>query len=69
MFIKNVVRAPYVCTVPSGGLKAVKCYPDAMTFYSNKKRYGYSKKTGTLIVPNEASSGEISVARKAIESI
>ena len=54
MYIKKVVRAPYICTVPGGGVRAIKCYPDATTFIINGKKIGYSAKESTIIVPLDA---------------
>lgn len=51
----KVVKSPYICTIPRGGLQSIKCYPDAITFFSNGKKYGFSKKTGTIIAPLDAS--------------
>lgn len=54
----KIIKAPYICTVPSGGLRAIQCFPDAITFFSRGKRYGYSKRARTLIAPYEASFKE-----------
>lgn len=57
--IEKIVRAPYVCTIPSGGPQAIKCYPDATSFFSKEKKYGYSKRESTLIAPPEATAKDI----------
>jgi len=59
MYIKEVVRAPYICTVPGGGVRATKCYPDAKTFVINGKKVGYSAKEQTLICPLDCTGSEI----------
>lgn len=69
MFIKKVVRAPYICTIPSGGVQAIKCYPDALTYVINGKKIGYSKKERTMIAPLNVSGSEIKVAQTCLEQI
>ena len=54
----KIIKAPYICTVPSGGLHAVQCFPDAIAFFSKGKKYGYSKRARTLIAPYESSFKE-----------
>lgn len=69
MFIKNVVRAPYICTVPGGGVRAIKCYPDAQTYIVNGKKIGYSRKEQTMIAPLNISGKEIANARICLERL
>ena len=68
MYIKEVVRAPYICTVPGGGVRAIKCYPDAKTFIINGKRVGYSAKERTLICPLDCTGCDIKHAIVVINS-
>ena len=68
MHIKEVVRAPYICTVPGGGVRAIKCYPDAKTFIINGKRVGYSAKERTLICPLDCTGCDIKHAIVVINS-
>ena len=49
-YVKDIVSAPYICTVPSGGVHAIKCYPDAKTYHIGGVKIGYSAKEQTLIV-------------------
>lgn len=49
-YVKDIVSAPYICTVPSGGVHAIKCYPDAKTYHIGGVKIGYSEKEKTLIV-------------------
>ena len=49
--IERVVGAPYICTIPAGGLRAIKCYPDAITCFIRGIKIGYSKREKTMIVP------------------
>lgn len=69
MYIKKVVRAPYICTVPGGGVQAIKCYPDAKTFIVNGKKIGYSRREQTMIVPLNISGNEIKIARTLLEML
>ncbi len=50
LYVKDIVSAPYICTVPSGGVNAIKCYPDAKTYHIGGVKIGYSAKEQTLIV-------------------
>ena len=58
----KIVIAPFICTIPGGGLQSVACFPDAETFFYKKKKYGYSKSARTLIAPVK---GSLSEAREA----
>lgn len=69
MFIKNVVRAPYICTVPGGGVRAIKCYPDAKTYIVNGKRIGFSRKEQTMIAPLDVSGNEIKAVKMCLDKI
>lgn len=69
MFIKNVVRAPYICTVPGGGVRAIKCYPDAKTYIIKGKKIGYSQREQTMIAPLDVSGNEIKIALECLERI
>ncbi len=69
MYIKKVVRAPYICTVPGGGVRAIKCYPDAKTYIINGKKIGYSKREQTMIAPLNVSGSEIRVAQTCLEML
>lgn len=69
MYIKKVVRAPYICTVPGGGVRAIKCYPDAKTYIINGKKIGYSKREQTMIAPLNVSGSEIRVAQTCLERL
>ena len=40
VIINEIKRAPYICTVPGGGVRATKCYPDAQTYVINGKKFG-----------------------------
>ena len=51
VFVKKIVRAPYICTVPCGGPEAIKCYPDAKTFIINGEKMGWSEKEKIIIAP------------------
>lgn len=62
----NIVIAPFVCTVPRGGLRSVACYPDAKTFFYKGRKYGYSESARTLIAPIK---GTLSEAREAQREI
>lgn len=35
-FVEKVKKVPYICVVPAGGLRAIKCYPDARTFFCRR---------------------------------
>ena len=59
IYIWHIEAAPYICTVPGGGLRATKCYPDAQTFFVNGQKIGYSRKSHTLIVPIGSNENEI----------
>ena len=69
MFIKNIIRAPYICTVPGGGVRAIKCYPDAQTFIVNGKKIGYSRREQTMIAPLDVSVNEIQALKMCLERI
>lgn len=69
MYIKEVVRAPYIYTVPDGGVRAIKYYPDAQTYIINGKKVGYSAKEQTLIVPLDVSEREIGEITEKISCI
>ncbi len=69
IYIKEVVRAPYICTVPSGGVHAIKCYPDAQTYIINGKKVGYSAKEQTVIVPLDVPGREIEEIKVKISRI
>ena len=69
MFIKNIVRAPYICTVPSSGVRAIKCYPDAKTYIINGEKFGYSKREQTMIAPLGISVDKIKKAQQCLEWI
>ena len=47
----NILKAPYVCTIPRGGLHHVPCFPDAIQFFRNGYRCGWSPCKLTLIIP------------------
>lgn len=57
--IERVVREPYICTIPAGGLRAIKCYPDAQICFIYGKKVGYSKRERTMIVPPNTPWSEI----------
>ena len=59
MYIWHIEAAPYICTVPAGGLRDIKCYPDAITMFVNGKKIGYSRKEHTMIIPIGSSGSEI----------
>ena len=67
MYIKEIKRAPYICIVPSGGPKAIKCYPDAKTWNINGQKFGYSKREQTMIAPMDSTEDEIENAKKFFE--
>jgi len=69
MYIKEVVRAPYICTVPGGGVRATKCYPDAQTYIINGKKVGYSAKEQALIYTPDCTSSDVKVAMKIVSYI
>ena len=69
VIINEIKRAPYICTVPGGGVRATKCYPDAQTYVINGKKFGYSQKEQTLITPIYASGSDISAAEVAVKAI
>ena len=69
MFIKKVVRAPYVRTVPGGGVRAIKCYSDAKTYVINGKKIGYSRREQTMIAPLDISGNEIKAVKTCLERI
>lgn len=60
----KIIKAPYICTIPSGGLRDIQCFPDAITFFSGGKKYGFSKKAWTLIAPLDATMSEVIEAHK-----
>lgn len=71
-FVEKVKKVPYICVVPAGGLRAIKCYPDARTFFARGQRVGYSlrgQRVGyslrerTLLVPYSSDT------KKAIEGL
>ena len=66
MFVKRVVRAPYICTVPGGGVRAILCWPDAKTLIVEGKKVGYSVKDQTAIVPLDVSGTDINNIKMAI---
>ena len=69
MFIKKVVRAPYICTVPGGGVRAIKCYPDAEILIVNGKQVGYSRKESALIATLNVSGPELKAAKNSLAAI
>ena len=69
MYIKEVVRAPYICTVPGGGVRATKCYHDAQTYIINGKKVGYSAKEQTLIRTPDCTSSDLKAAMKIVSYI
>lgn len=69
MYIKEVVRAPYICTVPGGGVRATKCYHDAHTYIINGKKVGYSAKEKALISTPDCTSGDVKAATKIVSYI
>lgn len=69
MYVKEIKRAPYICIVPSGGPRAIKCYPDAKTWVINGQKFGYSKREQTMIAPMTVSKDEIENAKKFFEEI
>ena len=56
--VKKIVRVRYICTVPRGGIQAIKCYPDAEIFLIKGRKLGYSKKEKTLIIPRKIPGSE-----------
>ena len=69
LYIKEVVRAPYICTVPGGGVRATKCYPDAHTYIINGKKVGYSAKEQALIYTPDCTSSDVKAATKIVSYI
>ena len=69
MYIKEVVRAPYICTVPGGGVRATKCYQDAQTYIINGKKVGYSAKEQALIYTPDCTSSDVKAATKIVSYI
>ena len=69
MYIKEVVRAKYICTVPGGGVRATKCYPDAHTYIINGKKVGYSAKERALIYTPDCTSSDVKAATKIVSYI
>ena len=67
MYIKEVVRVPYICTVPGGGVRATKCYHDAQIFFIYGKKVGYSKRERTMIVPLGTSVSEMEEYKTILE--
>ena len=65
--IERVVGAPYICTIPAGGLRAIKCYPDAQIFFIDGKKVGYSKRERTMIVPLRTSVSKIEEYKTILE--
>ena len=64
VFIKKIVTAPYICTVPSSGVKATKCYQDAKTFIINGRQIGWSKKEKTIIIPLDTIGNQDEIDRR-----
>lgn len=48
--VRIVKMVPYICTVPGGGVRAIRCYRDAHTYLVGGKKVGYSLKEQTLLV-------------------
>lgn len=69
MYIKEVVRAPYICTVPGGGVRAIKCHPDAKTFIIKGKIVGYSVKEQALIYTPDCTGSDVKAAMKIVSYI
>lgn len=69
MYIWHIEWAPYICTVPGGGVRAIKCYPDAQTFVINGQKIGYSRKEHTMIVPIGSGEDEIGIYKKSLLNI
>ena len=53
-----ILKAPYVCTIPRGGLHYVPCFPDAIQFFRNGCRCGWSPRKRTLIIPLNMALGD-----------
>lgn len=60
----KIIKAPFVCTVPSTGLRAIQCFSDAITFFAKGEQYGYSDRAKTLIAPIEVTLKEAKEAQK-----
>ena len=65
-FIRHVVRAPYICTVLGGGVRQIKCYPDAQTFIIKGKLIGHSRKEQTMIAPLDMCGRDICLAKETL---
>lgn len=69
MYVKEVKRVPYICTVPGGGVRATKCYPDATTFIINGKKVGYSRKERTLLAPFDLTCSDIEASKSFVKRV
>ncbi len=67
LVVKKVIRVPYICTVPRGGVQAVKCYPDAEIFLIKGRKVGYSKEEKTLIIPKSIKGRDITMLLEAFK--
>lgn len=65
--IKKVVGAPDICNIPAGGLRAIKCYPDAIICFIRGIKIGYSKREKTMIVPLRTSVAKIKECKTILE--